>query len=491
MAKADVAVVGGHLVTEFGVLRAGLAIKDGLITAIGDEDTLPQSEETIDAEGLMVLPGIIDPHLHLQDAYYKYEQLIETETRAAASGGVTSIIPMMFRRSDPNESFSTVFPYLMAGAEGAAHIDYGFTGLVTTDGQIDELSKYASEFGITSFKVMMAYKGPEAEVFGVRSVDDSQILRTLATLRDIGYPGMTMVHTENMELVYHFKERLIASGRNDLGAYDDARPYFAEEENLRRAIYFAEITDSPLYVVHMSIGTGVELVRAARERGVKVIAETCPHFLAFNRDDAPNGWMGKVNPPIRSAWHQEALWEAIRSGIIQCVGSDHSTLMPRENKMRDSLWDAMPGFPGTGELLPVMLSEGVNKRGLPIERVAEVASTNVAKAFGVYGRKGTLRIGSDGDLTIVDLNLRRTVDSAGHQSIAGYNLYEGVEFTGWPVMAVVRGTVVMRDGEIVGPAGHGRYLPRQLNAGTWEETGLFPAVSTSPGRRLPAPLPVM
>lgn len=491
--EIDTVVTNGKLVSDTTMTAAGVAIDGGKVVAIGADEALPPARQVLDAGGNYILPGLVEPHMHLQDAYYKYEQLIESETRCAAGSGVTTIIPMLFRRADPTESFHQVYPYLMDGAEKGAMVDYAFTGLVTTEQQIDELPEYARQYGMTSFKVMMAYRGPEAEVFGVRSVDDSQIIRTLEQLRDIGYPGLTMVHTENMDIVYHHKAKMMEANRQDLGAYDDARPYYAEEENLRRAIYFAEITQAPLYVVHMSIGTGVDLVREAKARGVKIIAETCPHYLQFTRDDDDKiGRMGKVNPPVRGKWHQDRLWEGIQTGVISCVGSDHSTLMPYEDKMKDDLWTALPGFPGTGEILPVMLNQGVHTGRITLPKLVELCCSNVAKIFGLYPQKGTLEPGSDADLFILDLNRKHTISAKTHNSIAGYNLYEGLESQGWPTLTMVRGTIVMKDGEIVGKAGHGNYLPRKLGERSWSDYEFFSSVSPD-GQglgKLPSPLPV-
>jgi D-hydantoinase len=474
MTDADLVVSNARVVTETGVINGGLAVDGGRIQAMFEGASPYSSKEKEDAGGGYVLPGVIDPHLHLQDAHYKYEQLIQSESRAAAAGGVTTIIPMIFRRSDPEESFLTVMPDVLSAAEGASPVDYAFSTILFAEKQIGEIAQYATEFGVTTHKVMMAYKGPEAEVFGVRSVDDGQILATLREVGKLGHPGMVMIHTENMEIVYRHKAELMASGRQDIGAYDDARPYFAEEENLRRAIFFAEISGAPLYVVHMSIGTGVPLVLDARLRGVPVIAETCPHFLQFNRDTAPHGWMGKVNPPIRSSWHQDRLWAGIREGVIGTVGSDHSTLMPREEKMKSDLWSALPGFPGTGEILGVLMSSGFLSGRIDILDVARVASTNPAKAFGLYPQKGTLRVGSDADFVIVDEGLEHVVSAENHHSIAGYNLYEGCRFTGWPSATFVRGQAVMRDNKVIGKPGWGRYLRRELG-GPQDAYGLLPA----------------
>ncbi len=462
--KADLRVRNGILVTPAGETPGGVAIQSGKIVAVGRDDTLPASEEEIDAKGNYILPGLIDPHLHFQDAYFKYEQLIESETRAAAAGGITTVIPMVFSRSNPEQSFHDILPSYIETGKKRSSVDFAFSTILFNSDQIEELPSYATEYGVTSHKVMMAYRGPEAEVFGVRAVDDAQILRTLEQVGKIGAPAVTMIHTENMDIVYAYKAKLMATGRNDLAAYAEARPAFAEEENLRRALYYAELTQAPLYVVHMSIGSGVDLVRQAKARGIKVTAETCPHFLIFTGEDAPHEWMGKVNPPIRTKWHQDRLWEGIASGVISTIGSDHSTLMPYENKMKDSLWSAVPGFPGTGEILGVMLTAGVAQGRISMSRLVEVCSTNVAKAFGLYPRKGLLWPGSDGDVVIVDPNLKHTVSVENHHSAATYNLYAGVEFQGWPVMSIVRGRVVMKDNEIVAPLGHAEYLPRTVGA---------------------------
>lgn len=483
-------VKNARIVSPSGVREVDLGVEDGRFAVIADAGKGPaEASEVTDAAGRYVLPGVIDPHLHLQDAYYKYEELIGTETKAAAFGGVTTVIPMLFKRSDPEESYHTVFPYLMEAAQKSAHVDYAISGMLFHDDQINELGEYARDYGLTSHKVMMAYKGEEAEVFGVRAVDDAQILHTMSTLAKLGYPALTMIHAENMEIVYRFKEIAKRLGENGLAAYDAARPYFAEEENLRRAIYFAELTGCPLYVVHMSIGSGVELIRDARRRGIPVVAETCPHFLMFNLSDDPQGWMGKVNPPIRNEWHQQKLWEGIASGVITTVGSDHSTLMPYENKMKGDLWEAIPGYPGTGQILPVMLSEGVNKGRIDITDVARVCSENVARIFGLYPQKGTISVGSDADFVIVDMEHEHTLRATEDHSIAGYSLYDGVTFKGWPITTVLRGSVIADSNQVTASPGYGRYIARALSDDpvqrrAWE--GLYPTEYSGPQRELAA-----
>ena len=463
MEKIDTVVKGGKVVLHDGILEAGVAIDKGKVVSLAPDAYLPEAKEVIDAGGNYILPGFIDPHGHLQRAYYTMEENIKTETQHAAVGGITTMIPMTFLRGEGKRPFSDVFEQSRPIVEDVSTIDMGFTFMVATKEQVEEFPKCVREFGVTSFKMFMAYSGAEAAFFGVEKIDDGLIINAMETARDIGYPCLPTIHTENMDIVYWHKERLMKEGRKDLAAWSEARPPFAEEETLRRAIYFAEITKAPIYIVHISIGNGVGLVAEAVGRGLKVIGETCPHYLIFTQDDdALIGCLGKLNPPLRSSKDGETLWQGIRDGVINTIGSDHSTIMPTENKKgKDGdIWSAIPGFPGTGFILPSMLSEGVNKGKITLEKLVEVCSYNVAKAFGLFPQKGTLRPGSDADLVIIDLDKTQVVSPELVHTAAGYTLFDGRELTGWPVLTMLRGKVIMRDGELTVKPGYGKYVPR-------------------------------
>jgi dihydropyrimidinase len=319
----------------------------------------------------------------------------------------------------------------------------------------------AYELGITSYKFYMAYTRDEAAVFGIRAMEDEQVLEGLRITKEIGAPALVMVHAENMSIIHDLKAKYIAEGRNDLKAWTDARPDIAEEEATRRAIWYAEETGGRLYIVHMTIGRGVQWVREAQARGVQVIAETCPHYLVLTKFDHDKvGHLGKVNPPLRDEWNQQQLWEGVRNGAVTCVGSDHSTITPKADKVQKDIWSAVPGFPGAGMLLPIMLSEGYHKGRISLEKIAAVLSYNNAVVWGLYPRKGVIRVGSDADFAIVDLDQKRVVTPEYMQSFADWGLYDGWELTGWPTMTIVRGQVVVENGRIVGSEGYGQYLPR-------------------------------
>jgi D-hydantoinase len=457
----DLVISGGKVVFPDGIVQADVAAKNGRIAAIGDPGSFSSASRVIDADRLHVLPGIIDPHVHLQTFQDPFDVNVSTETRNAAVGGVTTMIPMLLNREDASVSFLEYFPWAKRAIEERSIIDAGFSAVVGTSKQIEELPRMARECGIASYKFYMAYTRDEAAVFGIIAVDDAQFLDGLRTVREIGKPAMAMVHAENMSIIHNLKARYIEEGRDDLKAWTDARPDLAEEEATRRAIWYTQETGSRLYIVHMTIGRGVEWVRQARAAGVDVIAETCPHYLALTKyDNDKVGSLGKVNPPLRDETSQELLWEGLRDGSVTCLGSDHSTVVPKPDKVKTSIWDAVPGFPGMGMLLPVMLSEGYHKGRISLEQLVGVLCRNNAETYGIYPRKGAIRVGSDADFALVDLDQERVVTAEYMQSAADWGLYDGWNLKGWPTTTIVRGEVVMQDGQVVGSPAHGRYIVR-------------------------------
>ena len=460
MSQADLVIKGGKVVSEHGIREQSIAVKDGKIVAVGEQESMPSAARTIDAGGKHVFPGIIDPHIHLQTFSNKFDINIKTESKSAAIGGVTTIIPTLLNREDNQLSFLEHFPWCKEAVDKYATIDVAFSAVLGSTAQIREIPEMA-RLGISSYKFYMAYTQDEASVFGISAMDDGQVLEGLRVIKEVGYPAMMMVHAENMTIIHKLKGEYIAAGRDDLKAWTDARPDIAEEEATRRAIWYAKETGSRLYIVHMTIGRGVQWVREAQAQGVDVIAETCPHYLVLTKyDNDKVGRLGKVNPPLRDLESQEALWEGIRNGAISCVGSDHSTITPLADKVQKDIWTAVPGFPGSGMLLPIMLSEGYHKGRVSLEKIAWILSTNNARVWGLYPEKGTIQVGSDADFAIVDIDRKMTVSPEYMQSFADWGLYDGWEVTGWPTHTIVRGEVVMQDGQILGREGYGKYIPR-------------------------------
>jgi len=457
----DLVIQGGHVVFPEGVRQADVAVEGGVITAVGAPGTLGSGKETVDATGLHVFPGIIDPHVHLQTFQNPFDINVLTETRNAAIGGVTTMIPTLLNREDASVSFLEYFPWARDNVNKNSLIDAAFSAVIGTTKQIEELPRFAEECGVLTYKFYMAYTQDEASVFGILAVDDAQFLHGLEQVRKIGRPARAMVHAENMSIIHNLKAKYIAASRKDLRAWTDARPDVAEEEATRRAIWYAKQTESQLYIVHMTIGRGVEWVRQAQAEGVDVVAETCPHYLVLTKDDDEKvGRLAKVNPPLRDADSAELLWAGLRDGDVTCLGSDYSTVVRKEDKLKDDIWDAVPGFPGMGMLLPIMLSEGYHKGRISLEQLAQVLCRNNAEVYGIYPKKGVIQVGSDADFAIVDLEQERVVDPDYMQSHSNWGLYDGWKLKGWPVRTIVRGTTVMEDGRIMAKERHGEYIPR-------------------------------
>ena len=309
----------------------------------------------------------------------------------------------------------------------------------------------------------MAYTQDEASVFGIsRSMTDKQVLEGLRVIKGIGYPAMMMVHAENMSIIHDLKQKYIAEGRNDLKAWTDARPDIAEEEATRRAIWYAKETGSRLYIVHMTIGRGVEWVREAQAQGVDVIAETCPHYLVLTKDDDDKvGRLGKVNPPLRDEWSQERLWEraAQRLHLVPRLGPLDD---PREGEeARHEHLGRGPGLPGHGHAAPVDAQRGLSQGPTSASSRSRASwPPRTRKVWGLYPRKGAHR----GRRRCRLRDRRPRADANRHARVhavlADWGLYDGWELKGWPTRTIVRGTVVMEDGKLTGEEGYGEYVAR-------------------------------
>lgn len=461
--KADMVLKGGHVVTETGTALADIAVRDGRIIAIGTGADIPAAGRVMDARGLHVLPGIVDPHAHL--GYMDTLEAAETETRAAACGGVTCLgVYILVLQEGLLNSFSR----LKADFEKRSFVD-GFWHLMVIDAvTMSEIEKCPAQIGLTSFKFNMGYKGPHADLLGISATDDGAVYRGFRTISRLGPPALAACHTENIDIHLMLRDELIAQGRSDYRVWNDSRPPFVEAECMRRAIYLANSVNCPLYIPHITIAEGVDIVAEARKAGINVTGETCPQYLTHNNDEPAQVILdhpacANVNPPLRDKACNERLWQGLAQGVIQCVGSD---LAPTTLAMKgDNIWNAPMGLGNNSELLlPVMLSEGVNKGRIPLERLVQVCSTNPARVFGVHPRKGSIAVGADADLVVVDLGRRKTVAVGKLKSMCDWSIYDGWELTGWPLHTILRGQVIVEDGEpVTRTAGQAQYIPRAVS----------------------------
>ena len=448
----DTLIRGADVVLPYGggQRRIDLAITDGRIAAHLDPGAEAEANETIDATGRVILPGVIDPHTHLNLG--DPETAFETETRAAALHGITTILHFLMS----NDPYEAEYRQYREWGDAQSLIDYGLHAVISTREQLAEIDRYVDEFGVGSFKFFMSFRGEEGAYIGLPPIDDGLMYEVLEKLGQ--RPGSVLcVHTENIEVVWSIRKRLEESGRDDLKAWHESRPPFTEAEAAVRAMLFGRETGSTPYIVHTSTAETLEAARDFRALGGSVYIETCPHYLSHTYE-SPVGTYGKQNPPLRSPEDQDALWEAIADGTVDAIGSDHAARLG--DRKQGTIWSASPGQPNMPMILPVMLNDGVRARGLPLERVAELTSANVARIFGLWPQKGSLQIGADADIAIVDMDETRTVTAAGLQGRADYSIYEGMSYTGWPVRTLVRGKTVTQNGEVMASNGNGRYIYR-------------------------------
>jgi dihydropyrimidinase len=447
----DTVIRGGTLVEPGRTPMPGsLGIRAGKIAAVAAPAVPLPATRTIDATGKHVFPGVIEPHAHWGLGNGTEDFL--TESRSAALGGVTTVL--LFLRK--NEPYDNLYGEYRQAGESRSIIDFSFHAVLMIDQHLREVDHYVRDMGITSFKFYLTYRGEDAKLMGIDGVTDGFMYDCFSEVAR--HPqAVVMAHCENVELVQRARARLKDAGRDDMDAWQASRPLLAEVEAVRRAMLFAEATGARLNVLHLTSRAALNEVRAFRVRYPRVFVEVCHSYMTWHGDN-PLPHAAKMKPPLRTRDDNSALWEGVADGAVNTIGSDH---VPRKLAAKEgSVWCPATGAPGTATLLSVLLSEGYHKRGLPLQRIAELTSLNPAMLYGLYPRKGTLNVGADADLVIVDLEAERTVHAADLLSFADYSLYEGWTLKGLPTQTLVGGRIVMEDGKVIGVPGGGRYVSR-------------------------------
>ncbi len=448
--ELDVIIKNGLLVLpETGITQAALAIKDGRIVGICEDQRSFQAKQIIDAQGNYILPGVVQAHAHLGRLADLEDYA--TESRSAAVGGVTTLIEFHKQSDD----YATNFTERVKLAGARSYVDFSFHFHIGTEEQREKIPTYL-ELGVSSFKFIMTDKGGGEK--GEAGYNDGLLHASLARLQE--FAGTTAcIHAENKEIIAYYTERLRRQGRDDLRAWSEAHPPCSEAESINRVLYFGAATKCPLYIVHMTTEEGLQLIREHRKKGSSVVyAETCPQYLTHTMDD-DIGRTGKFTPPLQAKADNDALWEGLASGDIDAIGVDQITRqVDREDK---NIWERSNTPREAATALAVLISEGFHKRGLSMEMIAQVTAANPARIFNLYPRKGSLSVGSDADLAIVDVQREQKVSKELIQSASNFSIYEGWTLKGWPILTMCRGHVVMRDGAIVGDPGWGAFLARR------------------------------
>jgi dihydroorotase-like cyclic amidohydrolase len=476
MARFDTVVKNGLVVIPYvGQLQMDIGIREGRVAALEDRIETSAAHELIDAAGKAVLPGGVDTHFHL-GIYRDITEDTESETTSSVVGGVTTVVSY-FRTGqhylNKTGPYREILPEVLDRMAGHARIDYGLHLAPMTAEHISEIPWLVSEMGVSSFKYYMFYKefnlasdSRDAQAYTMSEDYDLghlfEIMEKVAEV-DATTPGRISVslHCEQAELLRVFIERAKADPRvSGLAEYNAARPPLTERLSIEEAGVLADATKVNLNLLHLSselaLDTAVDIAR--RYPALDVVRETTLHHLALACEDLEGkGLGGKVNPPIRNRSDNEALWAGLRHRHITTVASDHACCM--EDAKGEDLWPALPGFGGTALLYPVLISEGLHRRGLPLSRIVEVASAAPAQAFNLYPRKGTIAVGSDADLAVVDLELEQVVTTELCHSAQDHTPFEGIVVKGWPTDTILRGEPVLRDGEVV-DGNRGEYIHR-------------------------------
>jgi dihydroorotase-like cyclic amidohydrolase len=462
MSAFDLVLRGGRAVLPGqGVTACDIAIQEGRIAGLLAPGAAIAAAEEVSLDGLVVLPGLIDAHLHLGHgndiARPRVPADADQESAGAATGGITCFIPYLMA----TEPFEEILGDVIAITEAGARIDFGYHCIISTEAQLAGVPGYVRDWGAPSFKIFMNNRGGEGKRLGLPDIDDGFLLRLCEAAAAHG--GMVCPHPESIEMAWVLRARVMQSdpdGRGGLASWNATRPAFVEADAVQRAAYVARTAGAPLYVVHTSSAEALDAALRQRAAGARVFIETCPHYLTHDEGWA-GGDVGKINPPLRSAADREALWRAVLSGEVDTIATDH-VHRSRASKA-GGIWNAAPGCPGMETMLPVLLTEGHAKRGLSLERIAALTATNPAHRMGLGHAKGAIVPGLDADFAVVDPAARWTLQRDRVVSSAGHSNYEGWEFTGRVVHTLVRGRFVLRDGALDdGAVGTGRYVRRSL-----------------------------
>lgn len=466
MQTFDMVIRGGTVVTAADTVVADVGIADGKVVAVALD--LPAGREEINAKGLLVMPGGIDSHVHLAQPAFGGPAMadgFETGTRSAIAGGNTTVIP--FALQSRGTSLRQAVTDYHKEADGNALCDYGFH-LILTDptpaalGQ--ELPALVAD-GYTSLKVFMTYDD--------MVLNDRELLEVFDAAGALG--ALVMVHCEGYDAIRFMTEKLEKAGKIAPYYHAVSRPQSVEREAAHRAISHSELTGVPIMIVHVSGGEAVEQIRWARNKGLSIFAETCTQYISLTADDLKglnmdeSGSKYVCSPPPRDHASWEAIWSGIKTGVFQTFSSDHcpfffeGPLGKKHAKARTSFRWVPNGIPGVEVRMPILYSEGVVKGRISVNEFVALTSTNHAKMYGLYPKKGSIAPGFDADIVLWDPEKKVTISQTLMHHGADYTPWEGFDVTGWPVMTLLRGKIAARDGEVIAQPGQGQFLPRALS----------------------------
>jgi dihydroorotase-like cyclic amidohydrolase len=479
MKQFDTIVKGGHVVVpRFGVVKADIGLSGEKIAAIATDIPAASAGRVVDATGCMVFPGAVDSHLHV-GIYRPMSEDATSESTAAASAGITTL-GSYFRTGsnylNKSGTFREIFPELLSMSRDSYLTDYVYHLALMSAEQLAEVDWLVSEAGVSTFKYYMFYK--MLDLTGSARSDNylmlkepldcgflyrfmTEVARANEKYRQYGGASLS-IHCEQPEIIRVTSEDVKKNpSGNAMKDYSDARPPWEEELAIKEVGIISKRTGCPVNLLHLSSKEAVDAGRqvVAENRGISTLLEATLHHLHMTHEN-DYGMLGKVNPPVRTSKDVDYLWNAVISGDIRTVVSDHSS--NPSNLRKGDLWTIMPGFGGLSLMFPVMITEGYHKRGVPLSRIAELVSLEPAIAHNLFPKKGSIMVGGDADLCLVDINEERTLTNAMMHSSQDYTPAEGEKFKGWVKATILRGQVIYDNGKVVGKPGYGQYVKRPV-----------------------------
>jgi dihydropyrimidinase len=459
-------IKNGTIVNADSTVQADLLIDGATIKEIRAGIPAAAADTVVDATGLLLLPGGIDAHTHLDMPFggtYSADDFL-TGTRAAAIGGTTTIVDYAIQAR--GAKMRAALDTWWKKAEGKACIDYGLHMIVTDlpDAGLEDMDEMVRE-GVASFKLFMAYPG-------VLMVDDATIFKALRQTAKNG--ALICMHAENGSVIDVLVRQALAEGKTAPIHHALTRPTLAEAEAVHRAVAMAEMAGVPVYIVHLSSEDALNQVREARDRGLPAFAETCPQYLLLSLEDvADKGWEGAkyvFTPPVRERRNQAKLWEGLRNDHLQVVSTDHCPFCFADQKAlgKDDFTRIPNGGPGIENRLQLLHHHGVGLGNFSINRFVELVSTAPARIFGMYPKKGVLAVGSDADIVLWDSTAAHTISAATHHMRVDYSMFEGFHVRGNARDVYSRGELIVSKGEFIGDPGRGSYLRREARGGAWK-----------------------
>lgn len=448
----DTAIRGGTVVTENERFKATVAIRDGQIAAILDPEETVEANQTLDATGKHVLPGGVDPHVHMMDPGDTEREDFPTGTAAAAAGGITTVGE--HHRTDPTVLTAEILTDKRDYLSDRARVDYGLLAGGHPD-NVDEIAGLEEEG-------TLAYKSFTCEVHGVPALQSADMHRLYEEIDRVG--GISMVHPEDELMLNANEERIHEEGRTDGSIVPEWRSKEAEQVAVSTTLQIAKQTGVPFWFAHLSHPELIDQVNHYKEQGVEVYAESCPHYFYLTREDVvEDAPYTMFTPPAREESDRKELWERLAAGEIDMINADHApSTKEQKAEGEDNVFEAPFGIPGVETVLPLLLN-GVVEDKVSLERVVEVFATNPAKILDLYPRKGSVQVGADADLTIVDLDRERTLHDENVIAKCGWTPFDGLTINGDVETTLVRGEPVYHNGEVVGEPGYGEFVRRGEN----------------------------